>query len=348
MRTQRWVVGLVLSFLLAGAAGAATENRGAQTVVRDAAQIDAIMGALEDSVWVADGAQADKQVYVIFSTECGYCQKLFYDSRGKVSNVQFRWIAHCCNGSGAEAIVESRGVDAIANAYARKVQAASNPERAARAMVVNQWASQAVSGNLIYPMLIYRTANGVVVNYGLPPDLDAMISTVASRSDRANHQPRSLTQIDKPLMLASAGGMKSYFNSTGKPMAMYAQPDLGSQKVLDIPVDYGYEVVGFANDEWIVVKGLMMSGGRYTPAYIHAPTDIRLARLKFTVRPVRGLVVAQSRPMEIRLHPDLASPVVDRLDAGYQMDKTGEVSLDGKTWAQVQVYTDGTKGYILQ
>lgn len=346
MGTKVW--GVLLSFLLVGGASAATENRGAQTVIHDAAQIERIMGALENAVWVADGAPADKQVYVIFSTECGYCQKLFHDSRNKVSNVQFRWIAHCCDGSGAEAIVETRSVDAIANAYARKVQAANDRQRAARAMVVNQWASKAVSDNLIYPMLIYRTAKGVVVNYGLPPDLDALIAAVASRSDRADYQPAGLAQIDRPLTLTSAGDMKSYFNSSGQPLAMYAQPDLGAQKVLDVPVDYGYEVVGFANDEWIVVKGLIMASGRYTPGYIHAPADIRLSRLKFTVRPARGPVVAQSRPMEIRLHPDVASPVVDRLDPGYQMDKTGEVSLDGKTWVQVQVYTDGTKGYILQ
>lgn len=285
---------------------------------------------------------------MIFSTECGFCQKLFHDSRDLISSVQFRWIAHCCTGSGAEAIVETRGVDAIANAYARKVEAARNPDRAMRAMVVNQWAAQPVSANLVYPMIIYRTANGVVVNYGLPPDLDRMIATVASRGDRADYRPRSLDQIDKPLVMASAGDMKSYFNNSGKPMPMYAQPDAGSQKVLDIPVDYGYEVVGFANGEWIVVKGLLMGSGRFTPAYIHAPTDIRLSQLRFTVRPASGLVVARQQALRIRLHPDLESPVVDTLDVGYQMDKTGEVQLDGKTWTQINLYTDGTKGYILQ
>ncbi len=348
MNTTSLVRIFTACMLLLFCATALAQDRGAQTLIRDAAKIEEIMGALENSVWVADGSGADKQVYVIFSTECGFCQKLFNDSRRLVSNVQFRWIAHCCSGSGAEAIVETRGVDAIANAYARKVAAAGNPERAMRALVVNQWAARPVSENLIYPMIIYRGPNGVVVNYGLPSNLDAMIAGVASHGDRAAIRPASLGVIDKPMTMASAGNMKSYYNNSGKPLAMYAQPDRGSQKVLDIPVDYGYEVIGFANGEWIVVKGLLMGGGRFTPAYIHAPTDIRLSQLKFTVRPASGPVVARQKSLEIRLHPDLESQVVDTLDPGYQMNKTGEVILDGKTWTQVQVYTDGTKGYLLQ
>ncbi|MDR2876561.1 MAG: hypothetical protein LBV36_00750 [Chromatiales bacterium] len=346
MRTGLWVAALVV--LLIGAASAAAPSRGTQMVIEDATQSEKIMDALENAVWIADGAEADKQVYVIFSTECAYCQQFFNDTRSKVAKVQLRWIAHCCNDS-ALAILESRSVDAIAHAYARKAQPVNDRARAARTLVVNQWAAKAVSDSLIYPMLIYRTAQGLVVNFGLPPDLDAMFAVVMKQSEQAQHQPASLVVLNQPLVLTPADNMKSYYNRSGKPLALYAQPDFAAQKVsLNIPADYGYQVIGFANDGWIVVKGLLMPDGSYVPAYIHAPTDIALSRLKFTVRPVRGVVVAQTRALEIRLHPDLNSPVVDRLEPGSQMDKTGEVILAGKTWAQVQVYTDGTKGYILR
>lgn len=50
MRTRMWAFCLLGCLLLTWAATAAAQNRGAQTVVRDAAKIEEIMQALENSV----------------------------------------------------------------------------------------------------------------------------------------------------------------------------------------------------------------------------------------------------------------------------------------------------------
>ena len=44
----------------------------------------------------------------------------------------------------------------------------------------------------------------------------------------------------------------------------------------------------------------------------------------------------------------MESPVVDKLQPGYQLRKTGEVSLSGKQWTEVMLYNSGIRGYLLQ
>ena len=349
MKQQKLFAWLLTILLLTCGATAWSAARGTQTVLQGA-PAEALMSALENSPWIADGTAADKQVYIIHSTTCGFCKKFFGDSRALTSRVQFRWVTHCCIGQGGEYVVEQHTPAAIADAYAKRTGNAKNMERAKREIEVNMWATSALpkANNIFYPTFVYRTTNGVAVSYGAPQDLNKMVASVASRPDRANYRPQAQALLDAPIVMTPAGKLKQYYNNDQKnTVPMYAQPDKSSQKVVDVAFNYGYPVLGVANKEWITVPGLIMGGGSQARGYIHAPREIKLALLDFKVRPASGNVQSK-KSTDIRLHPDMDSPVVDKLEPGYQLRKTGEVSLGGKQWNEVILYNDGTKGYLLQ
>lgn len=349
MKLQKLFAGLLTVLLLAYGAASWSAARGSQTILQGA-QAEAVMSTLENALWISDGTAADKQIYIIHSTTCGYCKKFFSDSRALTSKAQFRWITHCCVGYGGEYVAEQHTPAAIGEAYTTHSGKVKNMERAKREIDINIWASNALPNakNIFYPTFVYRTAQGVVVSYGTPPDLNKMVASVASRPDRANYRSQGQAFLDKTIVMAPPGKLKQYYNNDkSKTVPMYAQPDKASQKVVDVPFNYGYPVLGIANKEWIAVPGLIMGGGVPTPGYIHTPQEIKLAQLDFKVRPASGSVQTKNST-DIRLHPDMDSPVVDKLQPGYQLRKTGEVSLSGKQWTEVMLYNDGTKGYLLQ
>lgn len=349
MKQQKLFAWLLTGLLLAYGASAWSAARGTQTILQGA-PAEALMSTLENALWIADGSAADKQIYIIHSTTCGFCKKFFGDSRSLTSKAQFRWITHCCIGQGGEYVAEQHTPAAIAEAYAKHGGSVKNMERAKREIEINMWAASALpnANNIFYPTFVYRTANGVAVSYGAPADLNKMVASVASRPDRANYRSQGQALLDAPIVMAPAGKLKQYYNNDkDKTVPMYAQPDEASQKVVDIQFNYGYPVLGISNKEWITVPGLTMSGGSQARGYIHAPREIKLAQLEFKVRPASGNVQTK-KSADIRLHPDMDSPVVDKLHPGYQLRKTGEVLLDGKQWSEVMLYNDGTKGYLLQ
>ena len=64
------------------------------------------------------------------------------------------------------------------------------------------------------------------------------------------------------------------------------------------------------------------------------------------MQPASGVVKSGTGVLEIHSHPLMDAPVIERPGPGIQIKKTGEVALEGRNWAEVVVYTDGTKGYI--
>ena len=115
----------------------------------------------------------------------------------------------------------------------------------------------------------------------------------------------------------------------------------------EVPKEYAFDADAVANGEWIrVVAKRIATNDVY--GYIHAPLQIKLANLEFTVQRASGAVNTGSRSLEIRSHPTMDAPVIESPGPGIQIKKTGEVVLEGRNWIEVLVYEDGTKGYIVQ
>jgi hypothetical protein len=338
---------LIVAIVAVSALTAWSQTRGTEQFVTNPEQVKRILTALDDGVWVADGSAADTHVYVIYSTACGFSKKLFADTRVLPNRPQFRWLTFASEGYGAETVVTKRTVESIGDAFAGKYAAPTNAATASLAMSINQSLSLVLPPhtNLVYPTLIYKTAQGLRISYGAPANLRTLTSDMQSRPDRAAYQPASVGWLSKPAAMTPPNRLRNYFNSsiTATPMRIAPYPD--APVVREGAKGIGGQVDAVANDEWIRLVATKIENSNVY-GYIHAPLEIKLANLEFTVQRASGVVKTGSPGLEIRSHPTMDAPVIERPGPGLQIQKTGEVALEGRNWVEVLVYTDGTKGYI--
>lgn len=351
MRLARITVPLGLCLALASLTVNALD-RGRQVMITDPAQAETLMATVENALWAADGTRADKPVYVIYSTQCGWSKKLFEDTRRLGEHVQLRWIAAAA--LGADQVVTKRDGATVAAAFAGAAGAPEDPGFGARGVAYNHATMTSTHSQLRpfgggdsfpFPTLIYRTEQGVRVIAGNPADLSQLQREPVSQPDKADLRPAALDLVREPVNTVRRPGLNAFTNRGDAWLDLRALPDERAP-VLD-RLDPGYEIPAsgvVADSPWVEVEPWGTQGPK---AYVHAPLEAKLALLEFPVRPASGHVVA-TRPLEIRSHPVAEAPLLDTLPEGYQVRKTGEVQLDGGIWDQVQPFTDDTKGYILR
>ena len=324
-----------------------SQTRGSEQLVTNPDQVKRILTALDDGVWVADGSAADTHVYVIYSTACGFSKKLFAETRTLPNRPQFRWLTFAAEGHGAEMVVSKRTVESVRDAFAGKYTASTDAATARRAISINQSLQRVLpnQSSLLFPTLIYKTTQGLRISHGAPADLRKLTATVQSRPDRAAYQPASLDWLRKPATMTPPNRLREYVNSSATPVPLHMAPYSHAPIVDEVPNGYVLSVDAVANGEWIrVVASKIETSDVY--GYIHAPLQIKLANLEFTVQRASGIVKTGNGSLEIRSHPTMDAPVIERPGPGFEIQRTGEVEFEGRHWVEVLVYDDGTKGYI--
>lgn len=321
---------------------------GTEELVTNREEVKRILAALDDGVWVGDGSDSAKHVYVIFRTTCGYSKRLFMDTRKLPNRPQFRWLPDAEEGRGVEMILTKRTVESVGEALLGRYAPPTDVATAKHALSINQSLSELFSGGLPSPTVIYKTPEGLRLVYGTPgpAELRTLIPTVQSRPDRAAYQPASLRWLSEPATVTPTKLLRKYFNDSATPVSLRMAPYPDAPILRDVLEGKGYDVDAVENQEWIRVNlGKIKSNNIY--GYIHAPLPIKLDNLEFTVQRASGMVSTNSGT-EIRSHPATYAPVVVKPGPGYQFKKTGEVVLDGHNWVEVIWSTNGKKGYIVQ
>jgi len=128
-KSTMFLAAFCLIVALAGVAPVSAQNP-ASTAVKTypGVRTDAeLLAALDNSIWIADGKPAEKQIYVIAAPWCGHTQMLWKHTRKLSSQVQFRWIemdpkspededylAEAATSQGANALIQMYG-DAVAH-----------------------------------------------------------------------------------------------------------------------------------------------------------------------------------------------------------------------------------------
>jgi hypothetical protein len=343
------VTGLTVAFALSSVVPTLAQTRGTELLITNGDQVQKILDALDDSVWLADGPQADTHVYVIFNTACGFSKKLFADSRSLPDRPQFRWVTFDSKGYGAEMVLTKRTVESLADAFAGKHIAPANMTVADFAISINRSIYLALPENsqLVYPMLVYKTPQGLRITYGAPPNIRTLKSAVQGRSERSVYKPASMNWITSPPIITGVPmRIRQWFNTSNTAIPVRLAPYPQAPIISEIEKNHGGQPDGIANDEWIRIPFLTLESGTKIYGYIKAATDIKLATFEFSVQPVSGVVETGNSTVEIRSLPTKEAPIIDTVGPGYRLKTSGEVRLEGGSWVEVIVYTDGTKGYI--
>lgn len=336
--------------LLCFAMSVTAMDRGRQVLITNPAHQQELMSLVENAIWASDGSAADKQVYVIYSTQCGWSKKLFNDTRELGDKLQLRWIPAAA--AGADQVVSVRDGTTVAAAFDGSQGTPADPQAGQRGVNYNYAVMNSTSrllkeygggSSFSFPTLIYRTDKGVQVISGNPADLKPLAEQVVSQPDKAVLMPAGLALTANAVSTKPASKFKQYTNNEEQAVKVYALPDTAAPVLDLLPSGYQLPVSGIVSEQpWAEV---LPWGNRGPKAYIYAPLEIKLAALEYQVKRASGNITA-SRDLQVRSHPDVQAPVLTVLEKGYQLTKSGEVELNGKTWDEVVVFTDGTKGYI--
>lgn len=341
---------VMLSGLLFGTPSVSALDRGKALTVTDDAEEVRLMSAVENAIWAADGNNTDKPVYVVYSTECAWSKRLFEQSRQLADKVQLRWIP--VGVTAAPDVVATRSSGSVADAFSGKRAIPADLPKAQRGVAYNFGVMNSITYQLrphdgatsfVFPSLIYQTAEGVEVVAGIPDNLEAMANDVVSTPAKASIQPAAIELTSEPIKVVASPHLKVYGHIKAQPVELFLAPSEKAAPLESLEKDFNVNVSGVVTESgWIET---LPWGSDGLKAYVHDPVLARLATMAIPVKPQGGVVLAEA-PLSILRFPDPESPALMTLDAGYQMDRSGVVELNGQTWDQVVVYSDGTKGYV--
>ena len=311
---------------------------------------ETLLETVEHAVWARDGEGSDRPIYVVYSTDCSWSRRLHEDTRNLTNDFELRWVP--TRGPHADHVVSERNGAAVSNAFARRGgnvdaalgRAAVNYNFSVMRSLHRQLDAQQPGYRISYPTLIYRTADGVQVIDGFPSNIRELAQRVSRQPDRADLQPAGLRIVGTRYQRLRSLHLSDYPNLTTEPHLIRAFPDPLAPVVSTLDPQYSVPVSAvIAGGEWLEVQSF---GPNQPPGYVHAPFHARLATMQFDVRPARGTFVQGRQPGEALTLPVDGAPMVAEVPAGMRLPKTGEVQIDGRIWDQVQVFTDGTRGYI--
>lgn len=228
-----------------------------------------LLTALDNSLWIADGASSDKQVYVIAGPCCGYSQALYHDTRNR-KGVQLRWVEMAptrnpkCLGYLGEIAMGSDPSELVAMYETLAEPRAVQPALRDNAIQVNGSVERAVYGivkalnpepntSVQYPTLVWLSPDGVRVAVR-PKNIDAILASVASRPEVADNNPMGRSFLNATYQYQSIPQKMFLAKNDGAPL--YAFPDAKSQLVYTLPKDGGYSGnrrVTVAGEKWIEV-----------------------------------------------------------------------------------------------
>ncbi len=205
-----------------------------------------LFSALDNSIWIADGKVADKQVYVISAPWCAFCRGLYQRAGRYTDQVQFRWIetgatdpsssdsiaeaATRRDGSVLNRMYETReappGADATIRENANRYNFMVERAIEARVAALSPMKSDTGTG---YPMLLWMSKDGVRVQIGVPDRLDTLVGSVVARPDAAAITPVGLDFLK--VQYRSEPPLPGFVFAKTDGLQMFSFPDAKSQLV---------------------------------------------------------------------------------------------------------------------
>lgn len=345
LESKMWIVSAIC-LLSTGVASAL--GRGDSAIYREDSLTAKILEAVDNSVWAADGARPDKQIYIIYSPTCAWSQKFFKDTRSLTKKVQFRWIPH--GGEGADWVAETRTALAVARAFEGKSGTPQDSAKAARlrthntGVVINLAEYIATNGghSISYPTLIYKTENGVKVHIGNPTNINKIISEVASRPDMADYKSTGVQMASAEVQVVNVPGLGQYANRGQLPVDVLMYPDASSPVVADLEPGFSLSAEGVTETGYVVVRPF----NNQPPCFILDAKFVKFSLMKIEVLPASGRFEARAGNVSIYAHPNEEAEVLTTLKKGYAVGITGRVK--GQPWIQVAPFTNGVKGYVIK
>ncbi len=326
----------------------ATAVWGQGSVIDDAGRAGRLLALLDDAAWIADGTASDRHIYVVASTDCGYCARLYEDSRSGRDGVQLRWLLLGTRAGGAGALLAADDAALLGEVFAGQPAPAGDPAGDAL-LDVNAWLPGLLGLDLtVTPTFVFQGRTGLRVVSGLGDGLAGLLPQVQARAGAAAPVPRSRAVVAAGLPAVEPARTARLVNFRDSGLPLYTLPDRGALAAGELAPRQSYTVTGRIGDDWLQVAALQRTepGGGTVPGYLYSPEDVRLDRLDFRIAPAHGEVMATTTALPVHSHPDPAAPVILRLEPGQSLPRRGTVEgLEGR-WAAVLLFSDGSPAFV--
>lgn len=226
-----------------------------------------LLTALDNSLWIPDGAPSDKQVYIIAGPCCGYSQALYRQTRN-LQGIQLRWVEmaptpNCAGFLGGVAL--SKTSKALVDMYETGRMERSVPLPLTESAVrLNSGVESAIyylvaaldsthGEHFDYPILVWLSKDGVRAQMR-PDNVDAIFASIASRPEAVNTISIAPTFLNMSFQEKLIPVKMYRAKNDGVPL--YSFPDTKSQLVYTLPKDGGYfggRSVKANGESWIEV-----------------------------------------------------------------------------------------------
>lgn len=328
----------------------ATAAWGQGSVIDDPGRAGRLLALLDDAAWIADGAASDRHIYIVASTDCGWCARLYADSRGERHGVQLRWLLLGTLAGGAGALLAADDAALLGRVYAGEPAPAAGGD--GRILLdVNTWLPGLLGLDLtVTPTFVFQGRTGLRVVPGLGDGLAGLLPQVQARAGGAATVSRSRALVAAGLAPVEPAPMARLVNFREVALPLYTLPDRQALPAGELAPRQSLAVTGLVGDDWIEVAALQRTeaGGGTVPGYLLAPEDVRLARLAYRIEPAPGEVMATATALPVHTHPDPAAPVILRLEPGQSLPRRGTVhGVDGR-WTVVVLFSDGSPAFVPQ
>lgn len=187
---------------------------------------------LSNLAWIADGPDTGRHVYVLFTPTCGYCQKLFDDTRANKHGVQLRWLLFDPQGQ-MSSLFEKPDPESVRALFKEgELPADVDADRTARI-------NEATSNGLIFllmqgyitdnpsrfgfPALIYGGDKQLSTIMGMPTDLAAAFKPVPQSKAGSGAEPAAFRFAGKDVEFIPVAGVE-YENAHKENVPMRLMP----------------------------------------------------------------------------------------------------------------------------
>lgn len=132
-------------------------------------------------------------------------------------------------------------------------------------------------------------------------------------------------------------GLDLYKNSSKTPLSIRDYPEATALELAKIEPNYTITLRGILHSGWVVTN---------PEGYVYDPKFVKFSLMDFEVESDSGEFKAVQKDISVYTHPSTEADTLFTLKKGYILPITGQVK--GQPWYQLEVFTDGTKGYALK
>lgn len=320
-----------------------------------------VMIGLDNSFWIADGANSAHHAYVFFSPESTESAAFFEATRTRPRGVQLRWIpvssSSIASRNRTRLLAASRSFDILENlfdtGYIPSAELGHNEYALAAADYNNDiyHAMQIAFASLGFPVnsqpvVLLQTDYNVRVLAGVETrHMEHFYDDITERRQSRNVTPRAMAFVQHDINILPVREDFTYINRSPLEEDVFLRPFGGSDILTQIAPNEVLNVLGVVEGtDWLQVRPLVSDN---IIGYVRGHDGVgRFAQMQYDMLPVKRETYRTTREATICMYPVEGAPIIDTLLKGSRIVVMENVDWQGESWYSTPYFSDNRRAFI--